>query len=144
MLIGQYIHTLDPKKRLSLPAKFRKELGKTVVVTHGWDMCLSVYSAKEWKKTVETFTNLSVGQSDTRKLTRFIVGNASEVDIDAAGRILIPDTLKDMASFSEKVVVVGLQDHVELWDETTWKSYQDTARERADAIAEKLGESGEL
>jgi DNA-binding transcriptional regulator/RsmH inhibitor MraZ len=49
-----------------------------------------------------------------------------------------------MANFSEKVVVVGLQDHVELWDEATWKSYQDTARERADAIAEKLGESGEL
>jgi MraZ protein len=93
---------------------------------------------------VETYTNLSVGQSDTRKLTRFIVGNASEVDIDAAGRVLIPDALKDLANFSEKVVVVGLQDHVELWDEATWKSYQDTARDRADAIAEKLGESGEL
>lgn len=142
MLIGEHKHTLDTKKRVSLPAKFRKELGKTVIVTKGLDSCLFVYSVKEWKIFSERLQNLSMGQEDTRGFARHFLGGAVEVDIDSAGRILIPDFLKDLAHLETKVIVVGLGSHVELWDEALWNKYQKNLEKNADTIAQKLGEIG--
>ena len=142
MLIGEHKHTLDTKKRLSLPSKFRKELGKTVVITRGLDTSLFVYSVDEWKKFTEKLGNLSMGQSDTRAFNRFILGGAVETDIDSAGRILIPDFLKDFAGLHQKVMVVGLSNRIELWDEDKWVHYQSELSNKADILAEKLGEIG--
>ena len=142
MLLGEHKHTLDTKKRLSLPSKFRKELGKTVVVTRGLDSSLFVYSLKEWKKFSEKLSELSMGQSDTRAFNRFILGGAVETDIDSAGRILIPDFLKDFAGLQQKVMVIGLSNKVELWDEEKWNKYQSELSTKADILAEKLGEIG--
>ncbi len=143
MLLGEHKHTLDTKKRLSLPAKFRKELGKTVVITRGFDSALFVYSAKEWKKFVEkNMDDLSIGKSDTRAMSRFMLGGAVETNIDSAGRILIPDFLKDFAGLNQKVMVIGLASRVELWDEGKWINYQSELSKNADTLAEKLGENG--
>ena len=142
MLIGEHRHTLDTKKRLSLPSKFRKELGKTVVITRGLDTSLFVYSLKEWKKFSEEIGSLSMGQSDTRAFSRFMLGGAVETDIDSAGRILIPDFLKNFAGLEQKVVVLGLSHRVELWDEEKWNQYQSELAKKADVLAEKLGEIG--
>ena len=105
MLIGQYSHTLDPKKRLSLPAKFRKELGKKIVVTNGLDNCLFLYPLKEWQRVAEKLSNLPLGAADTRGFNRFMLAGAVEAEIDGAGRILIPDFLKEFAGLKEKVVL---------------------------------------
>jgi MraZ protein len=142
LLIGEHKHTLDTKKRLSLPAKFRKELGKTVVITRGLDTCLFIYSVKEWKKFTDSLSTLSMGQSDTRAFNRFILGGAVETDIDSAGRILIPDFLKDFAHLDQKVIVAGLSNRVELWDQDTWNTYQLKLEGRVDDLAQKLGEIG--
>lgn len=142
MLIGEHTHTLDTKKRLSLPAKFRKELGKKVILTRGLDTCVFVYSQKEWKEFSEKLGDLSMGQADTRAFNRFILGGAVETEIDSAGRILVPDFLKDFAKLDTKVVVAGIANRVELWDEKTWKSYQQRVEKEADALAEKLGDIG--
>lgn len=142
MLIGEHTHTLDSKKRLSLPSKFRKELGKKVILTRGLDTCVFVYSQKEWKNFSEKLRDLSMGQSDTRAFNRFILGGAVEAEIDSAGRILIPDFLKDFAHLQTKVVVAGISNRVELWDEKTWTSYQKQVEKKADALAEKLGDIG--
>ena len=91
MLIGQYSHTLDPKKRLSLPARFRKELGRRVVITNGLDNCLFLYPLKEWQKVAEKLAHLSIGAAGTRGFNRFILSGAVEAEIDSAGRILIPE-----------------------------------------------------
>ncbi|MAQ77056.1 cell division/cell wall cluster transcriptional repressor MraZ [Candidatus Campbellbacteria bacterium] len=142
MLIGEHKHTLDSKKRLSLPSKFRKELGKTVVITKGLDSCLFVYSVKEWKKFAESLDELSMGKSDTRAFARYFLGGAAEVDIDSAGRILIPDFLKDLAHLQTKVMVVGVNKRVELWSEESWEAYQKSLDKKADDVAEKLGDIG--
>lgn len=142
MLIGEHKHTMDTKKRLSLPSKFRKELGKKVVLTRGLDTCVFVYSVSEWKKFSEKLSSLSMGQADTRAFNRFILGGAVEVDIDAAGRVLVPDFLKDFAKLKESVVVAGISNRVELWDEKTWNNYQAKVSKQADAVAEKLGDIG--
>lgn len=142
MLIGEYLHTLDDKKRLSLPSKFRKELGAKVVMTHGLDHCLFVYSQKEWQKFSEKLGALSMGQKDSRGFTRFILGSAVESEFDSAGRVLIPDFLKEFAKLSSKIVVVGIGNRVELWSEKEWKTYKRGVEMNADTLAEKLGDIG--
>ena len=142
MLIGEYTHTLDPKKRLSLPAKFRKELGKNLIVTRGLDHCLFVFSASAWKKLTAKFADLSIGSSDTRGFNRFMLSGAVEADVDSAGRILIPDFQKDFAGLSTDVVLAGVNDRVEIWDKKQWEAYKARIESQADAMASKLGEIG--
>jgi MraZ protein len=144
MLIGEYVHSLDPKKRLSLPAKFRHELGKKVVVTRGLDNCLFVYPLKEWQRTMEKIGQLPFGQADTRGINRFFLSGAVEVEVDSVGRILVPDFLKEFAHLGSKVVLAGVHNRVEIWDETTWTEYKKRIEKQADALAEKLGEVGVL
>jgi MraZ protein len=142
MLIGEYTHTLDQKKRLAIPAKWRRELGRKVVVTHGLDNCLSVYPIKEWGRVSEKLAALSLGQANTRGFNRFMLAGAVETEVDAIGRILIPDFLKAYASLGTKVVMAGVHSRLEIWDEVRWRAYKDRISKEADALAEKLGEIG--
>ena len=144
MLIGEYTHTLDPKKRLSLPSKWRDELGRTLIVTRGLDNCLFVYQLSEWKKISEKIGQLPLGSADTRSFNRFFLSGAVEVGVDSVGRILVPDFLKDFASLDNKVVLAGIHDRVEIWDEKRWIEYKMQIETKADALAEKLGEIGVL
>ncbi len=144
MLIGEYRHTLDTKKRLSLPSKFRKEIGRKIVVTRGLDNCLFVYSLREWEKISRKLGELSIGQSDTRGFNRFLLSGAVEGEVDGVGRILIPDFLKEFASLDEEVVIAGMQTRIELWNAASWNAYKKRIEKQADAMAEKLGEIGVL
>ncbi len=142
MLIGEYTHTQDEKKRISLPAKFRKELGKKVVITRGLDNCLFMYTMKNWEVVAEKLGSLSMGASDTRGFNRFMLAGAVEQEIDSNGRILIPEFLRDYAGLTGKVVFAGVHSRVELWNEDKWKQYQSKILKSADQLAEKLGEIG--
>lgn len=144
MLIGEYLHTLDSKKRLSLPAKFRKEVGKKVVITRGLDSCLFMFPEKTWTKIADKLVNLPIGQSDTRGLSRFLLAGAVESDVDGAGRILVPDFLKDFADLRSRVVLAGVSDRIEIWNEKTWEEYKRRIEKGADQMAEKLGDLGIL
>lgn len=142
MLIGEYRHTLDNKKRVSIPAKFRKELGRKVVVTHGLDQCLFVYPLREWQKLSEKLATLPMGQADTRGLNRFMFAGAVETEIDSLGRVLIPDFLKEFAGLKTKIVVLGVHGRVEIWDAKMWDNYRGRIERQADTLAEKLGDLG--
>ncbi len=142
MFIGEYIHSVDDKKRLSVPAKFRKDLGKKAVITLGLNKCLSLYPTKEWNIFAEKLSKLSMGKSEDRGFSRAMLSGAFEVEIDSIGRILIPEALKGYAGLKEKVVLTGVYDRVELWDETTWKTYKAEMVASADSMAEQLGERG--
>lgn len=142
MLIGEYKHAIDAKKRISLPAKFRRELGKKAVITRGLDKCLFVYSLEEWKKVAETLSSLSTGQADSRNFGRLLLAGAVDVEIDSLGRILIPDYLKNYAELKEKAVVAGVYKRIEIWDEKRWEEFKSGVEEKADLLAEKLGELG--
>lgn len=144
MLIGQYIHTIDDKNRLSLPAKFRAEMGKKVVVTPGLDGCLFVFAPKQWDKISEKLGESSMLQADTRSFNRYILGGATEAEVDSLGRVLIPDFLRERANLKEKVAVIGVQSRVELWNEKKWQEYKRGVEGQADTLAEKLGNVGVL
>ena len=142
MLIGEYTHNFDDKNRVSVPSKFRKEIGKKIVVTRGLDNCLFMYTLKEWQKISEKLGEMSMLASDTRGFNRFMLAGASEIDVDANGRILIPEYLRDFAKIEEKVVFAGVHNRVELWNENAWNEYKDKVVKQADALAEKLGQVG--
>jgi MraZ protein len=144
MLIGEYNHTLDAKRRVALPAKFRKELGKKIVITNGFDKCLFIYPVREWQKFSEKLSGLPVGQADTRGVNRFMFGGAMEQDVDSLGRMLIPEFLSRFAELGTKIVLVGVQNRVEVWEEANWKAYKERIAGQADVLAEKLGEIGAL
>lgn len=142
MLIGEYIHTLDEKKRVSMPSKFRKEVGKKAVMTRGLDNCLFMYEWNEWQKIAQKLSDLGMAQADKRSFNRFLLASAVEVEIDSVGRFLIPDYLRDFASLEGKVVFAGVGNRLELWNEKKWNDYKKNIEKQADMLAERLGEIG--
>lgn len=144
MLIGEYRHTLDTKKRISLPSKFRKEVGKKIVITRGLDNCLFLYTEKEWKNISKQIGGLGMGQSGTRDFSRFILSGATEIEVDTAGRMLIPEHLIDFAAIKSKIVFAGVYTRIELWDEDAWDKNISLVSKSVDAMAEQLGEVGAI
>jgi len=142
MLIGEYKHTIDPKKRLAIPAKLRKEIGDRVVLTRGLDSCLFLFPIKEWEPLAEKISKLSIGQQDGRGYARLLLSGASDVEIDQLGRVLVPDYLRDYAGLKKAVIVAGVGNRLEIWDEEKWQAYKRDLEKNGDKIAEKLGELG--
>lgn len=114
------------------------------MITNGLDNCLFLYPLKEWQKVAEKLAGLPIGAADTRGFNRFMLSGASEAEIDSAGRILIPEFLKEFAGLKEDVVLAGVHTRVEIWDKKAWNEYKGRVEKDADVLAEKLGEVGAL
>ena len=136
MLVGTYEHKIDSKARIVLPSKFREELGDTVYSTIGIDKCISLYSAPGWEKVMDKLQSLPYSKSKSRGLLRLMLSSAHELPVDAAGRILIPPTLRQYGELSQDVVFVGVNDHVELWDKDKWNTYREEIVDELSEIAE--------
>ncbi len=139
MFIGEYTHSSDEKNRISLPAKFRKEVGKLIVVTRGLDNCLFLYPHKTWLEISKEVSGQGHIQRDTR-YTRFLFSGASEIEIDGAGRILIPEFLREFAGLKNQIVFIGVHDRIEIWNDKQWNAYRQTLE--STSWADKFGEAG--
>ena len=152
MFIGEFTHTLDDKKRLSLPSKFRKELGKKVIITYGLDNCLFMFTLSQWDKLAEQLGNMSFANADSRSFNRIMLGGAVEIEIDTAGRVLIPDFLREHAGVTVgddkkvggKLVFTGVHTRIEIWEEKRWKSYKEKMLKQAESLASKLSAIGAI
>ena len=144
MLIGEYIHSIDDKNRVNLPVRFKSELGKKVVLAPGLDGAIFMFSASEWEKISNRLAENSMLAADNRSFNRFMFGGAQEVDVDSAGRILIPDFLKGRAKLSGKIAIIGVQNRAEIWNEKAWAKYKAGVETQAETLAEKLGNVGAL
>ena len=142
MFIGEYSHTIDPKKRLALPSKFRGELGNKVVVTRGLDSCLFVYPMKVWAELAAKIGTLPVGGSGTRSFTRLMLAGATDVELDSQGRVLLPEYLKSDGGLKKDVTIVGLYNRLEIWDTVKWNKYKSQAEKNTGQTAEELGKLG--
>lgn len=142
MFIGEYTHTMDEKRRVSLPQAFRKELDGEVVLTRGLDSCIFLFTNKAWQDIADELASLSFGDADSRGLNRFLLSGAREVDIDASGRILVPDFLADFADLEKEVVFTGVHSRIELWGREQWESYTEDVESQADLLAQTLGDVG--
>lgn len=140
MLIGEYTHNLDTKGRISIPAKFRAELGSSAIVTRGLDKCLFLYPKGEWESMANKLASLPVSSSSARSFSRMMLSGAMEVEIDKQGRALLPSYLREFAGIKGNVMVTGVFNRAEIWDKHTWESYSKSASTEAEANAEKLSE----
>lgn len=141
---GEYTYSIDEKKRLAIPTKMRPFLGVKGVITRGLDKCLYLFTIKEWEVMVKKISKMPLAGSDSRSFARFFLTGAMEVSLDNLGRILIPDFLKKYAGLERKVVVAGVNDHVEIWDEIKWQEYREKTEVASEEIAERLYENKEL
>jgi MraZ protein len=139
---GEYTYSIDEKKRLAIPPKFRKILGKKAVITKGLDQCLFLYPAKEWGILAKRLSKLPLSQSDARGFARLMLTGAMEVELDNLGRILIPDYLKEYAKLKKRVVIAGVYNRIEIWDEKIWQEYKEKTEKEVGDIAERLKELG--
>lgn len=139
MLIGEYRYTVDGKGRLALPTKFRNALSHGVVVTRGVDRCLFVYPKDAWEKLASRMAGLPMNQKNTRAFTRLMLAGAMDAPIDGQGRMMLPDYLRAYAGLGQRVVVAGVYDRLEIWDETAWERYTKNAEKHSEDIAEAVG-----
>ncbi len=139
MFIGEFHHTLDDKGRLAIPVKFRAELAQGAVVTRGLDRSLFLYPKQAWEKLASKIAGLPLGQSDTRAFARLMLAGAMDAEVDKSGRVIIPEYLRHYAGLHKAVVVTGLYDRLEIWDEKAWAEYSATTENAGNDIAERLG-----
>ncbi len=142
MLLGAYEHSLDDKNRVTLPAKFRQAFAKGVFVSKGLDPCLVVYPPDGWNALVDgRLAGLDPLSREARQMSRYVYANASEAVPDKQGRISLPATLLAHASLKREVTVVGVRDHLELWEPKAWQKELDDVGRSAGDVAERLAGS---
>jgi len=142
MFLGEYKHNLDIKGRMAIPAKFRDKLTAGAIITRGIDNCLFVFSNVEWEKLAQKLNALPLAQANSRAFVRLMLAGASDVEVDAQGRILIPDYLRKYAGLKKETIVAGLYSRIEIWDEAAWSAYKTKTESSSEEIAEQLGELG--
>lgn len=142
MLFGEYIYKMDAKKRLPMPARLREQLGPRVVVTRGLEGCLFVYPLNIWSEVAQKLASAPQGSAASRGFTRLLLSSAYEADLDALGRILIPDSLKSYAELGKEVMVNGVGNRLEIWSKEQWEQYKARTEKAIGELAEKMGELG--
>ena len=142
MFIGEFHYTLDDKGRLSVPVGYRTALNQGAVVTRGLDHTLFLYPKEQWQSLAAKIAALPLSQADTRAFARLMLAGAMEVSMDKAGRITVPEYLRKYAGLNKQVVVSGLYDRLEIWDEKAWCEYVAKTEATGNEIAERLGSTG--
>jgi len=142
MFIGEYNHNLDDKGRLAIPAKFRTILKKGAVVTKGLDNCLFLYSKEQFEIIAKKFAALPISQAKARAFSRHMLAGAMDVEFDNQGRITLPEYLRDFSELKKKIIVAGLYNHLEIWDEAAWNRYKGENEKNSNSIAEEMGDLG--
>ena len=138
MFLGTFEHTLDAKGRLAIPAKLRNSLGEKAVLTRSPDRCLVLYPMDEWNRLAQQLSQLSQADRNARDLQYFIFGGASECEIDAQGRIIVPAMLRNYASIDGDVVSVGMNTHIVIWSQVAWAEREARVNGDIDNIAAQL------
>lgn len=138
MLMGEYHHNIDEKKRLIIPSKFRSELGERVVLTRGLDQCLFLYREEEFNKIVEKLKNMPFTKKQVREFSRFFLSGATLVEFDKQGRIIIAPHLGNYAMIKKECTVIGTGDRVEIWSDDNWNKFYNSTFDSMSDIADEL------
>lgn len=138
MLMGEYHHTIDDKKRLIIPAKFRNELGEKFIITRGIENCLFVYSEADFKTIVDKLQTLPFTKKDARSFVRFFLSGATTAEFDKQGRVTITSPLISYADITKDCVIIGAGERLEIWSLDKWNEYFDSAKDNMSDIAENL------
>lgn len=145
MFRGRYFHTVDPKGRLSIPAKFREVLreryGTNLVIAH-FEGCLAAYPHEEWTKLEQKLIELPSLQMEVRNFLRRFVSSGVECEVDGNGRVLLPPSSREFAGLSRDAVLVGLMNKFEIWSRERWDEFMRRSEGSFEEIAQKLSALG--
>ena len=138
MFIGEYHHSLDAKNRIIIPSKFREQLVDTFILTLAIDNCLAIYAKKQFEDLVNKIAKLPSAAKNVRKYMHLITAKANEVSLDKMGRIQLPNLLKENVGIIKDCAIIGVNDHIEIWDKDKWLNYFNESSENFEDIVESL------
>lgn len=142
MFLGRFENKLDDKGRLSMPAKFRARLAEGFVVTRGFEGCLTVFPMPEWQRLADALARFPVTDQKARSLRRVLFAQASDMELDKQGRILLPEYLREAAGLGTDAIVAGMDGYIEIWDKERWQAVENQNEENAADIAQSLADLG--
>jgi MraZ protein len=142
MFYGEYLHSIDRKGRIILPARFREAAKNNFIekffVTRGLDKCLFMFSEEEWRSQEAKFKAISFTKQEARTFNRLYFSGAVDIVPDKQGRILLPSYLKEFAGIKREIVIVGVSNRIEIWAKEGWEEFYGNSRQSFEQIAEKL------
>ena len=140
LLTGTFVRAIDEKLRLAIPKRLRDALGalpeKMLFVTPGTDRSLAIYSEDMLGSMAQRLAAASPAGQDVRAFNRLFYAQAQPAELDSQGRIRIPPELAELAGLGREAVLLGVQDHLEIWDRVRWDAYLAERQSRFDQIAE--------
>lgn len=142
MFLGEFVHTIDDKGRLTIPAKFRDELITGIVVTRGLDGCLWAYSRSEWEHLAERIAQMPSTNAAARNFARFMFAHAFDSIPDRQGRILLPQNLRDYAIIENEAAIIGVMNRIELWNPNRWQEVLTEVEEDPEVFVSQLQDLG--
>ncbi len=137
MLMGEYRYNIDEKGRLTIPSKIRYELKDSCIITRGLDKCLFVYSEEEWTNIIKKYRELP-NTKDARNFMRFFLSGASVCEFDKQGRVKISGPLLEYAHLEKDCVIIGVNDHLEIWSKELWDNFMTENLDDLSDIADNL------
>ncbi len=143
MLCGKSFHSMDAKNRIIIPQQFRGEIGETVYVTVGYDNNLFIMSSDKFSSIAEKVMSVPETSFESREFRRSFFGNATPVELDKTGRLVLPQLLIDHAGIEKEVVIIGVFDKLELWSVQKYNEYiaSDPSSMQSNVL-EKMAEYG--
>lgn len=129
MFLGEYQHSLDNKGRITIPARYREELGSEFVATKGLENCIFLFPVKEWQAFAAQIKSLPMARADARGFARFLLAGACEMEMDRQGRVLLPANLREYADIEKDLVIIGVGARVEIWSRDRWAVYSESAEQ---------------
>ncbi|HET7745062.1 MAG TPA: division/cell wall cluster transcriptional repressor MraZ [Gaiellaceae bacterium] len=140
MFYGEHEHTIDDKKRLILPSKFRAPLAGGVVLAKGFEPSIDVYPLEAWNANVARVADLDSFSPEARRMKRYVFAGALVTELDAQGRVLVPQKLAEHAGLGRDVVIAGVHDHLEIWDRTQWEAERSSTEGSVSDVAERIAD----
>ena len=142
MLIGEYIHSLDSKGRLIMPAKLREDMGEKFIITTGLDGCLFGFSMPEWKQFEDKLKTLPITNKNARNFVRFFLSGSTECELDKQGRFLIASKLRAVAALDKDVAIIGAGTRIEIWNKEKWEEHNSEENLSIEEIEKNMEELG--
>jgi MraZ protein len=138
MFFGYYEHNLDNKGRTVIPSKMREETGAIVYITKGYDGALTIFKKEDFEKMLIESRNIPFNKRNSRAYLRAQFSSACELEIDKQGRIQIPQVLLTKYAIGKELVILGVGDHIEIWDKAKYLAYEEEVNNNFEEIAENL------
>ena len=129
MFMGTVNNSIDDKNRMTVPSKMRADLGNRCILTRGLDICLYIYTTRDWEAQMEKISRLPESDPKVRAFIRHFCANAAECEFDKQGRIVIPQELKNYAGIEKDLITMGAMSKIEVWSREKWEAPDNKSRE---------------